>query len=392
MSSENDEWSRMDEELIPTQPIWVDSETELARLCDKWSAQAALAIDTEFMRSQTFYPKTGLLQIGDGEGCYLIDPIAIADFTPLKALLIKPGVTKVIHSCSEDLDVFSTLLGVVPQPLLDTQIAAAYAGYGFSVGYANLLKAVMGIEIPKSETRSDWLQRPLSQSQLKYAAMDVAYLLVVYGKLLKILRQNQRLSWVQEDCEELIANASAEETHDSYYRKVKLAWQLNRQELAVLQALCAWRERQARIEDIPRNRVMKERTLWELAKRKTVKEALLYKVDGLMARTIKVEGETLVNIIAEVVKRDRSTYPSRLPPPLTTEQGELVKRLKAVVNDKAQALGLPVEVLVRKKDYEYIVRSRREFGGYQLPERLQGWRRAVIGDDLIRVLGCPETE
>lgn len=167
--------------LIPTEPIWIEQDTELAELCQRWRQQAAIAVDTEFMRTSTFYPIAGLIQIGDGKGCYLIDPLAIQDFTPLRDLLLDESVTKVLHSCSEDLVVFQRLLGIVPAPLFDTQIAAAFAGYGFSLGYAGLVKAVLNTEIPKEETRSDWLQRPLSVAQLKYAALDVAHMLIVYG-------------------------------------------------------------------------------------------------------------------------------------------------------------------------------------------------------------------
>src|SRR5690606_27220502 len=113
---------------IATDPIWVDQNAELARLCQHWRQQAAVAVDTEFMRSDTFYPIAGLIQVGDGRGCYLIDPLAITDLEPLRELLLDPAVTKVLHSCSEDLEVFQRLLDLVPEPVFDTQIAAAFAG------------------------------------------------------------------------------------------------------------------------------------------------------------------------------------------------------------------------------------------------------------------------
>ncbi|HEY0892485.1 MAG TPA: ribonuclease D, partial [Cellvibrio sp.] len=168
--------------LIPSEPIWIDQDDQLTELCAVWRKQAAIAVDTEFMRSDTFYPIAGLLQIGDGKGCYLIDPLAIKNLAPLRELMLDTAVTKVLHSCSEDLEVFQRWLGVVPAPLFDTQIAAAFAGLGFSLGYSGLVKNLLTIEIPKDETRSDWLQRPLSVAQLNYAALDVAHMLVVYGK------------------------------------------------------------------------------------------------------------------------------------------------------------------------------------------------------------------
>ena len=365
---------------LPTEPIWVDSYAQLQELCQRWRQQAAVAVDTEFMRSQTFYPHAGLLQVGDGRGCYLIDPLAIDDLTPLAELFTDPAVTKVIHACSEDLEVFRHRLGVLPTPLFDTQVAAAFAGYGFSIGYAGLVKAVLGVEVPKGETRSDWMQRPLSQSQLHYAALDVAYLLVVYGKLLQSLKAEQRLDWVKADCVDLLVAAGNNDAVAEAYKKVKLAWKLYPDELSILQQLCLWREAQARERDVPRNRLMRETALWELARTKPTSVNQLLRIDGLPSRIAKNDGDTLIGLIER--GRDADTLPARLPKPLPPEQGDLLKALKARTRQEAETLGLPPEVLVRKKDYEAIVRSGMA-GGFQLPPRLQGWRRAVIGELLL---------
>ena len=166
--------------IISTDPVWISQDHELAELCERLRGQAAVAVDTEFMRTDTFYPIAGLIQLGDGKVCYLVDPLSITDFSPLRELMLDEKVVKVLHSCSEDIEVFVSLLGEVPSPIFDTQIAAAFAGLGFSLGYAGLVKAVLNIDVPKDETRSDWLQRPLSESQIKYAALDVAHMLIVY--------------------------------------------------------------------------------------------------------------------------------------------------------------------------------------------------------------------
>lgn len=366
---------------LPTEPLWVDSDAELAELCQRWSQQAAIAVDTEFMRSQTFYPHAGLLQVGDGQGCYLIDPLAITDFQPLIDLFVNASVTKVLHACSEDLEVFRHLLGVVPSPLFDTQIGAAFAGYGFSVGYAGLVNKVLGIDVPKGETRSDWMQRPLSQSQLHYAALDVAYLLVVYGKILQQLKATDRLAWVQSDCDELLEASRDSNDPASYYQKIKSAWKLTRPELAILQRLCAWREKQARTRDIPRNRLLKEGALWELAKRKPKYLAQLTRIEGLPPRTVKNDGEALLGLI--VADAEEQALPQRLPAPLPPAQSGLLKALRAEARNTAEAMALPPEVLVRKKEFEFVVRSGMAAGDYQLPPRLKGWRRSVIGEALI---------
>jgi len=371
--------------LIPSEPIWIDQDDQLAELYAVWRKQAAIAVDTEFMRSDTFYPIAGLLQIGDGKGCYLIDPLAIKNLAPLRELMLDTAVTKVLHSCSEDLEVFQRWLGVVPAPLFDTQIAAAFAGLGFGMGYANLVKNLLTIEIPKDETRSDWLQRPLSVAQLNYAALDVAHMLIVYGKLLQLLKTSERLEWVKSDCADLVANARKAEDYSDAYQKVGFAWKLRPQELAILKQLCIWREREARARDLPRNRLIKEPSLWEIARKKIQDIAHLSKVPDIPSRTLKTDAEAILQIVREALELDESSWPARLDPPLAQSEGPLMKALKNYVREYAEQVQLPPEVLIRKKDYEYLVRSGMQGGAYQLPARLMGWRFALIGEGLLKV-------
>ncbi|WP_341937863.1 ribonuclease D [Marinimicrobium sp. C2-29] len=370
---------------IPTDPIWIDDDAQLATLCERWREQGSIAVDTEFMRSETFYPIAALLQIGDGQGCYLIDPLAIEDLEPLRQLFAEPGVTKVLHACSEDLEVFQRWLGVVPAPVFDTQIGAAFAGYGFSIGYAGLVKAVLGVEIPKGETRSDWLQRPLSVAQKKYAALDVAHMLVVYGKLLQTLRESERLEWVRADCAELVANAKKSLEPNEYYLKLGSAWKLHRRELAVLRRLCAWRETRARERDRPRNRLIKEAGLWELARSQPADLGQLQKLKEVPARTQADDGEALLAEIRAGREEPEELWPERLPPPLGRAEAPMMKALKRHVRELAEELELPPELLVRKREYEAIVRSGLNGDDHQLPERLKGWRYALLGEGLLAV-------
>ncbi|MGV8837402.1 ribonuclease D [Cellvibrio sp.] len=371
--------------LIPSEPIWIDQDDQLTELCATWRKQAAIAVDTEFMRSDTFYPIAGLLQIGDGKGCYLIDPLTISNLAPLRELMLDTAVTKVLHSCSEDLEVFQRWLGVVPAPLFDTQIAAAFAGLGFSLGYSGLVKSVLAIEIPKDETRSDWLQRPLSIAQLNYAALDVAHMLIVYGKLLQLLKASERLEWVKSDCADLVTNARKAEDYSDAYQKVGFAWKLRPQELAILKELCIWREREARARDLPRNRLIKEPSLWEIARKKVQDLAHLSKVPDIPSRTLKNDAETILQIVRDALELDESSWPARLDPPLAQSEGPLMKTLKNYVREYAEQAQLPPEVLIRKKDYEHLVRSGMNGGKYQLPARLLGWRFALIGEGLLEI-------
>ncbi len=371
--------------LIPKDPIWVESSTELSELCQRWSQQAAIAIDTEFMRSTTFYPQAALFQVGDGQGCYLLDPLAIDDFEPFARLMENDDVIKVFHSCSEDLEVFQTFLNVIPSPVFDTQIAAAFAGHGFSLGYAALINKLLGIEVPKSETRSDWLHRPLSTPQLHYAALDVAYLLVAYGLLVKALRQEGRLQWVESDCRDIILQAKAGVDVDHYYEKVKQAWKLNRQQLAVLQGIARWRELEARYRDVPRNRILKERAMWDMARYQPSELTGIKGLEGVTPRMVQEDGDMLLDLIAECSRLPSEAYPEPVPKPVPPEQGGLLKALKQRVRERAEILDVAPEVLVRKKDFEDLVRSGMQGNAHQLNERMSGWRREVVGDELLQL-------
>ncbi len=367
------------------EPIAVTDGDELAALCRRWRQQAAVALDTEFVRTNTFFPIAGLIQVGDGGGCYLVDPLAIEDLSPLADLLRDDKVTKVLHACSEDLEVLQRLMGVLPAPLFDTQLAAAFCGYGFSLSYAALARETLGIDIPKGETRSDWLQRPLSLAQQKYAALDVAHLLIIYGKLLQRLKAEERLHWVREDCAELVVQASREADPNEYYRKVGSAWKLQRRELAVLRALCRWREEQARVRNLPRNRLVKEAVLWELASRVPTSADALAKVPGIAHRTLEEDGQALLALVTDTLASDPAQWPELLPPPLTRDQCDVLKQLKNYVRGRAQSLRLPPELLARKKDYEFIVRALIEGRELLLPARLaSGWRHELVGERLAQ--------
>lgn len=369
---------------------WVDSDAQLAELCAQWQQLPMIAVDTEFMRSQTYYPKPALVQVNDGSGNYLIDPLAIQNFAPLIELVTDRSVTKVLHSCSEDLEVFQTLLNCAPQNIFDTQMAAALVGYGFSTGYANLVQKVLNVDLPKGETRSDWLQRPLSQAQRLYAAIDVEYLLVVAEKLRRQLLDLERLSWLEEDAGQLGQALPNNQNPETFYLRIKSAWKLKVNQLAVLQALAAWREQVAQRRDVPRNRVIKEHVLLSLAQDQPQHLGELRKYEGMTERMIRSDGESVIGIIEETLARDESSWPELLPRPLPPGLTALQKSLKAEVTALAVQLQLAPEALMRKKDYENLVRHAAKCVARGEPAvvtpDLQGWRAQVVGPCLLRVL------
>ncbi|MFK3643820.1 ribonuclease D [Pseudomonas protegens] len=361
---------------------WIRDNDSLGQLCAQWQQLPFVALDTEFMRVDTFYPIAALLQIGDGQRAYLIDPLTIDNWQPLAALLENPAVVKVVHACSEDLEVLLRLTGSLPAPLFDTQLAAAYLNLGFSMGYSRLVQEFLGIDLPKGETRSDWLQRPLSETQVSYAAEDAVHLAQVFTELRPRLSED-KYRWVLEDGAELVANLRREVDPYEVYREAKLAWKLSRAQLAVLRELCAWREREARARNLPRNRIVREHALWPLAKTQPDNLSALAKIEDMHPRTVRQDGEFLLDLIKRTASVGPDQWPPAVPEPLPIEAAALLKRLKAVGQAQAERLGIAPEVMLRKKTLESLLKSGFPNGPYQLPDSLRGWRRELMGQALL---------
>ncbi|MDD2060959.1 ribonuclease D [Pseudomonas sp. GD03860] len=364
---------------------WICDDSSLAEHCLQWRKLPFVALDTEFMRVDTFYPIAGLIQVGDGARAYLIDPLRVGNWQPLAELLEDPQVIKVLHACSEDLEVLSRLTGSLPSPLFDTQLAAGYLNLGFSMGYSRLVQEVLGIELPKGETRSDWLQRPLSETQVSYAAEDAVHLAELYERLRPQL-SDEKNAWVLEDGAELVAQLRRETDPNELYRDAKLAWKLSRAQLAVLRELCAWREREARARDLPRNRILRENALWPMAKTQPQTLSALAKIEDMHPRTIRQDGEFLLELIKQAASLPPEQWPAALPEPLPIEASALLKQLRAIGQAEAERLNIAPELMLRKKILELLLKSGYPNGPYQLPDSLRGWRRERMGQALLDCL------
>ena len=380
-------------EKLGSPAIMVTDSSSLLAAVEKLNLVDAIALDTEFIRTDTFYPRLALIQLCDGVTTWLIDPLAFADdeLSPLVELLSDESVLKVIHSCSEDLEVLKYALGVLPRPLFDTQIAAAFVGLGFSLGYQALVKEITGVELSKHETRSDWLRRPLSDSQLRYAAEDVHYLGEIYEKLNENLIASGRLDWLQEDMRALLASAELDAPVEQYYSRVKGAWKLDRQSLGVLKLLCSWREVEARGEDRPRGRIVADKDLLQVAISKPQDKRLLSgrqaaNGEGIHPRAARVYGEKIVSLVADGLQADPDSLPLLLTKPVPREQGGTLKACKKIVKDRANALAMAPEMLARKADLTYLLHGAVA-GEAKLSLAMEnGWRKAIIGDHLLAFL------
>ncbi|KIP96700.1 MULTISPECIES: ribonuclease D [Pseudomonas] len=366
---------------------WIRDNASLAEHCSAWRKQPFLALDTEFMRVDTFYPIAGLLQVSEGEQAYLIDPLQIDDWSPFAALLEDPQVIKVVHACSEDLEVLLRLTGSLPAPLFDSQLAAGYLNLGFSMGYSRLVQAVLGIELPKGETRSDWLQRPLSDTQVSYAAEDVVHLAELYRRLQDKLSAEKN-AWILEDGAELVAGLGREIPAEEAYREAKLAWKLSRAQLAVLRVLCIWRERQARARNQPRNRILREHSLWPLARQQPSDLVSLARIEDMHPKTVRQDGETILQMIRDAAALPQSEWPPAMPEPLPLESTALLKKLRAIGQREGERLDIAPELMLRKKTLEALLKSGYPDGPYRLPDSLRGWRRELMGQALLDCLAA----
>lgn len=365
---------------VPELPVsWVNSTTQLNALCVRWMQCAALALDTEFMRERTFYPVIALIQITDGEGVYLIDPLMNIDFTAFKTVLMSPELVKVFHACSEDLDVFEYFCGVIPSPVFDTQIAAAYCGMDAQMGYQRLVQALFGIGLGKHETRSNWLQRPLSDSQLTYAVEDVRFLLTMHKELTKRLKNLSREQWVQEECQALISRGRSGRAADQYYLKFSNACHFSYKQQRLLQKLCIWREEEARRRDLPRGFILPEGCLLSIA------EVLPQSIGDLPVMTVSCKRELIrygadivqltMQVLAEETADEHFMF---IPLPLRKESKPLLDALKRELQNQSKQMALVPEVLLGRKSLEKILFCVLKPEGGPWQSLLTGWRKEVL--------------
>jgi ribonuclease D len=356
----------------------IESDDTLAQLLDREGDADVVVVDTEFMRRNTYYPEVALVQLcfeSARDTAWLIDPLKIADPTPLVELLTDASVLKVLHSASEDLEVFQRWLGVLPQPLFDTQRAAALLNLGFGLGYRALVQAICSVDLPKGETRSNWLQRPLTGAQCDYAAQDVTWLMRVWEDLHSQCERDDRLDWVLADGRDALA---ALVTGDgASHRRIKSAWKLSPRQLGTLAAVCRWREETARDRNRPRAWIIDDKTCLDLATRDPKTSAELRDGLGLPAPVLRRYSDTLLDLLAWQRSLPAAELPQRLPTPLNASQRELVKRLKAQVRDMAESLAVAPEILMVGKDYELLL---REAAGETIscPGHWDGWRRDKV--------------
>jgi len=356
-------------------PHWIQHPAELDQRLNQRPGR--IGLDTEFIRERTYWPQLALVQMAVGDEILLIDPLVPGMTDALKPWLTAPDILKVMHSASEDLVAFKCACGVLPRPLFDTQIAAALAGIGAGLGYQKLVHEITGTLLAKGETRSDWLRRPLSPAQLEYAADDVLHLFALHDELGRRLATQQRLAWLDEDAERLLAGVEQDDAEAWPHTSMRAAQFLDRQAQLRLLRLLRWRDRQARQSDKPRSWILDNELAVALARFPPADEAaLLHQFEKLPKAPRKLAG-TIWQVLT-------TPLPDEADAPLAvaaTDAGKaLLKRLQEDVAARSRELGLPDGVLASRRHLEALI----ENGTW--PPALGQWRRSQLETRLAPLL------
>ena len=363
---------------VAISPEWITSNEALEAAVAGWGS--VIGLDTEFQRTNTFFPLPGLYQVVSEETIYLIDPLLIDAWQPLVEVLEDPNRIVVMHACSEDLELMLHHLGAQPARVFDTQLAHAFVSTDFALSYTNLVLTHIGAEMGKAQTRSNWRKRPLTEAQVRYACEDVTHLLELHERLSDRLRALGRIEWFQETMGE---QGRYEPTApESYYQGIRKAWRLRGEQLAVLRQLTSWRERMAMREDVPRNRIVWDEHLLTFAQRRELSEKLIW---DLLPKPV---ARRYAKDILDVHRAGTEEAPlPPLDPPLTQRQGEVSKALREAARAEAKAQEMSEELLARKRDVESCIRHYLRTG--ELSQTYSGWREPLLGErfrDILTVL------
>ncbi len=365
------------------QTAFITTTAELAALCERLEREEFVTVDTEFMRERTYYPELCLVQLAGAGDVAVVDAQAKSiDLAPLGALLAKPDVVKVFHACRQDVEIFLLLFNAVPANLFDTQVAAMVAGFGDQVGYDALVSALTGGHIDKAHRFSDWSARPLTKAQVDYAAADVTHLRAVYEKLLARLRVDGRMDWVGQEMAALADPSTYRVDPERAWERLKLRTG-NRRQLAMVQAIAAWREREAQRVNIPRQRLVKDEQIPEIAALAPDNAEALAKARGISTGFAQGKsGQSLLAVIAGAKALPEGDLP-RTERPRDTPRASpaMVALLKVLLNAVAEQNNVAPRLIAGSDDIEALALDETAAN-----PALEGWRREMFGEDALRLI------
>lgn len=369
-----------EETTLAPHAAWIQHRDDLHAWLATLPGDAALGFDTEFMRRNTFYPQLALVQLGWNGQYALVDPVAFDIGDALQPLIGQGDAVTVMHSASEDLEALSPFLPHGPRTLFDTQIAAAFVGMGLGISYRALVAELAGAELDKGETRSDWLQRPLTESQRAYATLDVVYLKTVHEQLAERLAQRDRAAWHAEDCERLKQRACYRGGDAQPQRTFRSASDWRPEQRALLRRVLLWRDQSARTLDRPRPWLLEDAAVMSLVQQPPRSAGELdARTRGQRALRSPQRVE-LLDVLQRAVDADEIAGTDTIPEAPQGEAKRALAAMKDCVDKQATELDLPPGLLCpRKVLEEYVVTA-------QWPEFLEGWRRAILAEPLSKLL------
>jgi ribonuclease D len=368
-------------------PALITQPADLKQLVRRVAQVGRLAIDTEFVWERTYRAALGVVQIAvSDEEAWVVDACAVS-LEPLFPILLDPKIPLILHGGGQDLEIFSTLMGEPARAVVDTQVEAAFLGYGLQVGLGSLLERVLKIRLRKDQTYTDWTKRPLRPEQLTYAREDVLHLLPMHDQMREELAQRGRLAWVDEELERLEDPARyAAPPDEDRYRNVKSWQRLRPKDLAVLRAAAAWRERTARRADVRPGFIVSDVVLTTLATRPVTKRDDLRGVRGLSSGTIDRHGRGLVTALREGVECPEAEWPEAPPrvrhAPMPSGLGAL---LRAMVQAVAEREEIASEIIASAREIDALGTLANRNGEPEGLRVLEGWRRDLVGETLLLI-------
>ncbi|MCX7093121.1 MAG: ribonuclease D [Methylobacter sp.] len=361
---------------------YINTPEQLATLCEQIKKESWLALDTEFLREKTYYPKFCLLQIATPDWVACVDPIALPSLDSLFEVIYSPSIVKVFHSCRQDLEIFYQLTGKIPEPLFDTQIAAPLLGFQENPGYAMLVSSLLNINLNKAHTRADWSKRPLIEAEIQYAADDVIYLCKIYQMMLQKLAELGRGEWLERDFAELTNPSLYEVRPEKAWLKIKGKNKLTGRQLSIVQALSEWREKTAQAEDRPKSWLLRDELLFDIAKLQPETVSELANVRGINERAVNRYGADLCQLISAAKNRAPIPLNEKGRPAKKTQQQEaILDILTALVRIRAEENSLNPIILATRKDLEVLM-----FNDDEECPLLHGWRFKMAGQELVGLL------
>ena len=358
----------------------ITESNKLAEACNRLTNEKFLSIDTEFMREKTYYPQLCLIQIAGEKEAIIIDALAKdISLNPVLELMENKTITKVFHACRQDMEIFYNLNHKIPSPIFDTQIGAMVCGYGESIGYDKLVRQITGIQIDKSSRFTDWSYRPLSKQQLSYALSDVTHLRTVFEALSSQLEKSGRIKWLEEEFKTVLNPETYNTPLDKSWKRLKVKTGKPRF-LILIKELCAFREREAQNRNVPRNRVIRDDILLDIAARSPKSANDLAKVRNLTTQFSQGKlGESILRVVeaanqisdSDAPRLEKSDY-------FQHQKSALVDLLKVLLKLKSENFNVAQKLIANSTDLEAIANNNKAN-----VLALTGWRKDIFGEDAL---------